>query len=143
MSSKAADRLAELLEAKERELADLQESVKEDRDHERWRWARHVELPKEQTLPVPRLELWMDETESDGYNRIWIYRMVYRHFLGHCVGVPLGSTKQGGPDSANLLDYVPFRDGAHINHDAGQFGWPMFIIKGDEAVPIPPREPRS
>ncbi len=114
-----------------------------DRDNERWRWARHAELPKDQLLPVPRLEIWYDANESDDYNRVWIYRMVYRHFLGHCVAVPLGCTKQGGGrESDDLLDYIPFRDGAHINHDARVFGWPMYIIKGEKGQVIPPREPR-
>lgn len=137
---KAEDKLASLLQVAERELHDLQQRVKEDRDNERWRWSRHVELPKKQKLPVPRLEIFLDEQESDEYNNQWVYRMVYRHFLGHCVGVPLGSTKQGccrSDADRDLLDMIPFRDGAHIQHDAKTFGWPMFIVRGDEVKVIP------
>lgn len=135
--SKAADRLAEDLERVEQELADLKEKIENDKNEELWRWARHVELPKEQTLPVPRMEMFLDEENSDEWNRVWIYRMVHRHFLGHCVGIPLGCTKQGGSFSkVDILNMLPFRDGAHMKHDARTFGWPAYMIVGKEVREI-------
>lgn len=138
--SKAADKLAELLEEKEQELRDLQKKIEDDRDLERWRWARHEDLPREQVLPVPRLEIVLNEGESDDYNRVWVYRIIHRHLLGHCVAVPMGSTKQSGGNpnmERGLLDLMPLRDGAHIRHDAKAFGWPAFMVSGDESVAIP------
>ncbi len=139
---KAEDKLAELLEVKEQELSDLKEQIEQDLEDERWRWTRHVEMPKdmEQTLPVPRLEIWLNPDESDDYNRCWVYRMIYRHLLGHCVAVPLGQTKQSGgnPNSAApLIDFMPVRACAHIRHDAKAFGWPAFMVRGDESEIIP------
>lgn len=136
----AADKLADLLEASENKLAELQQQLDEDSDRDRWGWTQHAELPKEQTLPVPRLEIFYMESESDDYNRVWLYRMIYRHLLGHCVAVPMGQTKQGGGNHkviiSKLLDFLPFRDGAHIKHDARAFGWPAFMVYGDHSKAI-------
>lgn len=135
---KAADKLAELLERREEELETLRSEIEAYKDNERWRWARHAELPEKQSLPVPRLEVWLDENNSDDYNRIWVYRMIYRHLLGHCVAVPLGMTTQQGEDRhRKLLDYLPFRDGAHIRNEAHAWKWPAFIVRGKEHAEIP------
>lgn len=135
--SKAADKLAELLEEKEQELESLQKEVDDAKDNEIWRWARHEDIHEEQTLPVPRLEMWLNPYESDDYNRLWIYRMIHRHLLGHCVAIPMGCTKQTGGGDMELLHHLPFRDGAHIKHDARAFGWPAFMVRGGEVAAIP------
>lgn len=136
----AADKLAQLLEDKEQELQKLRDEIEESRDSVLWKWTRHKEISETQTLPVPRLEIWLDEEESDDYNKTWVYRMIHRHFLGHCVAIPLGETKQGGGNKRTgqpLLYFLPLRDGSHIRHDAKAFGWPAFMVSGDEVVPIP------
>lgn len=139
MSQTVADVLASLLEEKTRAFDELQESWDAEHEYHKWLWTRHVELPKDQSLPTPRLELWFDLQNSDSHNKIIVYRMVYAHFLGHCVAVPLGCTKvSGGPVGMRLIDEIPLRDGAHIMHDAVSFGWPAYMIRGDESVRIYP-----
>lgn len=136
----AEERLAELLDQKDAEIAELTEKIETASDTKRWDWTAHQEMREPQMLPVPRLEIFLDEECSDDYNRVWVYRMIYRHLLDHCVAVPLGMTKQGGGNAREgqpLISYLPFRDGAHIRHDANAFGWPAFIVWGDEHTAIP------
>lgn len=93
-------------------------------------WAVPVELPSDQSLPVPRLEMVFEELDS--YNTRMVYRMVYRHLLGHCIGVPLGATTRSGYGKYDPIDNtdmaMPFRDGAHLRNEARQFGWPAFVV---------------
>lgn len=136
---KAADRLAELLEQRERELEELHAQINEKGEAERNIWTMHAKLPEEQSLPVPRLEILVEDSDESMYDRKLTYRLVYRHFLGYCVGVPFGMTRQGGGNADRpLLELMPFRDGAHIKHDARQFGLPMFMVRGDESAEIIP-----
>lgn len=135
----AADKLATLLEAAEEKIADLETQLEAIDDQVQWSWTRHEELSKEQTLPVPRLEIVLDDVAA--YNRTWIYRMIYRHLLDHCVAVPLGRTTQSGGGTIaieNFESHVPFRDGVHIRSDAKQFGWPMYAVCGDRVVELFP-----
>jgi hypothetical protein len=142
----AIERLEALLDEKDEEISKLSEKVEEletDLRGVRDGWARHTELPQEQTLPVPRLELsYSPEDPSDGWGSyVVLYRMVYRHFLGHCVSVPLGQTRISGrsyrdpPLRDGKLDF-PHRDGAHIKADMVSLGFPGFAICGDRVEPL-------
>lgn len=138
--SSAVDRLTELLDKKDAELGKLEEEVRLLRwqaEEQVGGWARPVELPKEQTLPVPRLEIACKPERGDDWGDVvWDYRLVYRHMLGYCIGLPLGQTKSRGActrGAEELLDSdgtikLPFRDGAHIHHDMFALALPAYAI---------------
>ena len=133
--SAAEERLLELLDTKDTEIDQLTEQVEELKQLARGRygaWTMHEKLPEDQPLPVPRLEMaWEHEDE---WHVVVLYRLVYRHLLGHCVGVPFGHTRVSGsgvqPLRYGRLD-LPFRDGAHIRHDAESLNLPAFLIYED------------
>jgi hypothetical protein len=145
MAKKATERLEELLEVKDQRIEELESELQKYEDakeEEKWRWCIHENLPEHQTLPVPRLEMVFEPEYGgdDWYNTVIKYRLIYRHFLNHCVAVPLGHTKRGGgrkPTLDDVLMDLPFRDGAHIRHDARSFGFPAFAICEEVVVPIP------
>lgn len=102
-------------------------------------WTDHLELSAVQVLPVPRLEMIFQEASN--CEHVVFYRMVYRHFLGHCVGVPLGETKVSG--SAGVLRFsglsipiLPVRDGAHIKNDMIELGFRGFVCFQDRVWEI-------
>lgn len=135
-------RLAEQLNEKDREIRELTIKIEDLEQSLRGadsQWTLHVRLPKEQTLPLPRLELvW----EPDGYvgqewyERVAKYRLVYRAFWGDVLAIPLGETRvKGGygtepPIRAGKIE-MPFRDGAHICHDMAALRLPGFLVCGD------------
>lgn len=129
-----------ILERLERELNDadadrekLQEELDSLKEYATWAWARHKQIEKEaDPLPVPRLQIEGVNVSGDWYVTDWIYSMVYEHLLGHYCIVPLGHTRStGGGRRPPDADYTPFRDGAHIRHEAKTFGWPAFqIVEG-------------
>jgi hypothetical protein len=131
------ERLEELLAKKDQELeekdAELQKASEENDRLERELkgsldgWRHSVELPDDD-LPVPRLEVVyvLDDGWSDF--RV-IYRLVMKHLLGNLVAIPLSYTKiSGGPNKEPEADHLPFRDGAHMAHDAALFGIPAFKL---------------
>lgn len=132
------ERLMELLEEKDQKIAELEGDVREatEKEEERQRWAetfwtRHVKLEDDGGLPVPRLEIrWeRDDVARSGYQWRANYNLVYRHFLGDIIAVPLGRTMVGceHPVRNGKID-TPFRDGAHIRHDAAQLGLPAYSV---------------
>lgn len=132
----ALQRLEALLDQKDAELDKADRLIEDLRNQIRGLengWTRHLQLPSEQTLPVPRLEMRICGTED----RIeWVYLFVYRHFLGHCEGVPLGQTVSSGrhafpPRGFDGRLKLPFRDGAHFRHDARTLRFPAFVSCGD------------
>ena len=142
----AIERLEALLNEKDEEIE--KEEARADAAEERLAgirggWMVHVTLPAEQSLPVPRLEVVYDNDGDETWREyVVIYRLVYRHFLGHCVGVPLGKTTiRGGVGRAPIFDGkvdLPFRDGQHIRSDARHLSLPAFAICGAVVDPIAP-----
>lgn len=136
----AIDRLEQLLNEREREVRELKEKlneIEEQGDDKDWRWARHTRHDaKDETLPVPRLELRCTPLDEDWYRWHWVYALVYRHVMGTAVYVPLGGTivtggnREEGPVRDGKLD-LPWRDGVHIRHESEQFNLPAFAICGD------------
>lgn len=149
MTDITMERLHELLNQKDQEIESLTHLVEgleaqaeANNYEEKWRWRHirkiapgeyddHVE-DRNHDLPVPRLELrWREDGE--GWGEIVDYGLVYRHFLGTVLFVPLGSTSIGtyvgdrDPESADQLE-MPFRDGAHAQHDAPQLGLPLYLV---------------
>ena len=133
-----------ILERLERELnnADIErEKLQEELDglkaHATWGWSRHTQIESaDDNLPVPRLQIEAFNTSGDWYVTEWVYSMVYEHLLGHHVVVPMGHTKQtGGRGRHDSVERLPFRDGAHIRHEAKAFGWPAFqIVEGNASL---------
>lgn len=97
---------------------------------------RHTTIPAaDDLLPAPRLELIATNAGDDWRETDWLYSMVYPHFLGHRVRVPLGYTRQrSGRGGKRTLYDTPFRDGAHFQHDARTFGWPAYVIVDGEVI---------
>ncbi len=141
----AIERLEGLLDKKDAEIANLCEKLQEAEfrvEQAKSGWTMHITLEGEQTLPVPRLEM-LYESENDNWFDFKVkHRLVYRHFLGHCEAIPLGETKSGGsrgdPPIYNDKIELPFRDGAHIAHNAAAMGFPAFAVLGDRVEKIEP-----
>lgn len=139
----AAEYLTGLLDEKDEEIYKLAERVEELEnilDGRTWGWTIHTKISdgENMNLPVPRLEMRWRELDDWGYNWEAQYRLVYRHFLDELVAIPFGNTKRGGdsPPMTNEKVDLPFREGAHIKHDAGTLNLPAFVIYGDEVHPI-------
>lgn len=143
------EHLTELLNAKDETIEKLERIIsKHDSEEEKerlrdaWEWTRHFTLDEDDAdLPVPRLELRWEATDKRGYNRTCWYFLVYKHFLGYIVKVPIGHTAVSGGreepfyDGSDSLDphgvsriHTPFRDGAHIRNEARQLNLPAFVI---------------
>lgn len=110
----------------------LQDELDGLKEHATWGWSRHTQIEAaDDKLPVPRLQIEAINASGNWYVTEWIYSMVYEHLLGHHVVVPLGHTRQTGGSGIRNTEHLPFRDGAHIRHEAKVFGWPAFsIIEG-------------
>lgn len=135
----ALERLQELLDEKDVQIAKLSDKlddIKEREESERHAWTRHEELDADdQPLPVPRLEIRAVKLNDRGTEWAWLYGFVYRHLLGHVVRVPLGRTTVSGgsgwpPVRGDEAD-LPFRDGAHIGHDSVHLGLQAFAVVED------------
>lgn len=102
-------------------------------------WTLHQTLERQQTLPVPRLELVWEPDGYEGaewYERVAKYRLVYRAFWDDVLAIPLGEThvKGGSGKQPPIHDgkiEMLFRDGAHICHDMAILRLPGFLICGD------------
>ena len=136
------DRLQELLDLKDEELAKLQKQLSAAVDkfegYEMWvslAWMVHEDIKDKGLLPVPRFEMKV-EVEAGGFRMKWTERLVYRHFLGHAVAIPFNQTVVGcsqwaferdGGGLQYLVNHLPYRDGPHFKHDALTFGYPAYI----------------
>jgi hypothetical protein len=126
----AIERLEELLNEKDSEIDTLRDQIAELQQIEidaAWRWARHTKINVDD-LPTPRLEIRLHYLNDFSYT--WMYALVYKHFLGHSVHVPLGETQVSGSyrPGANPKDRMPFRDGVHIKYDMKHLGLRAFVI---------------
>jgi hypothetical protein len=119
--------------ALEREVEDLEHKL----DGERWGWAVHRDVKDNApSLPIPRLEI-VGQKLSD-YKVVWDYHLVYMHLCDGILELPIGRTTSSGShrdfprlDKDGRLD-LPFRDGAHIHHDAVHLGLPAYVRVGDQ-----------
>ena len=130
----------EQLEEKENRITELENEVDKlqyQLDGENWGWAVHRHpgdvCPE---LPIPRLEI-VGEKLSD-YNAIWHYHLVVKHLCDGIMEIPIGQTRSNGShetfpryDQKGRIN-LPFRDGAHIHHDAVHLGLPAYVRVGDE-----------
>lgn len=87
-------------------------------------------------LPTPRLELRATVIEQDGYDWLWEYSLIYRHFLGDEIRIPMGTTRQGGGHHRGFrtLDDLPIRDGAHFMHDVKEFNCRGFVFVNNKCI---------
>lgn len=147
---KAEDLLAEQIEELKHKIHML-EIEKDEREYdERWRW-RHIRKLKGGTyddvvdtnfdLPTPRLEIRLQTTN---FGRTQAdYGLVLEHLVGHIDFIPIGSTRMDGgfrPALEKARDederqawfkqhlQLPFRDGAHIAHDAHRLNLPAYVV---------------
>jgi hypothetical protein len=135
MGSSALERLEVLLDEKDERINELETKLQKREYGERWTWMKQSERPEREGLPVPRLEIrWK---KLDEWNWLAEYNLVYKHFLGHVITQPLSCTKTSGsaPKHSHVQKNgeieLPFRDGAHIMHDARELNLPAFAISED------------
>ena len=134
------DRLRELLDAKDAEIERLRDELNEanEKADVNWKWFAPDEMKDDPSpgLPVPRLEILFTEVEHDsrGYTIYIRYDLIRRHLCDQIVRTPLGGTHTTGSLDKRLRDGridLPFRDGAHIMHDAAHLQLPAFAILGE------------
>ncbi|WP_148039091.1 hypothetical protein [Brevibacillus gelatini] len=85
---------------------------------------------------LPRLQIECINVSGDYTEQLWKYELVYKHFTGDIVKVTIGQTERKtgrtkppiGEDGE--ID-LPFRDGAHIKHDAIHLNLPAYAICDD------------
>lgn len=131
------ERLEQDLNNADAEREKLQEELDGLKEHATWGWSRHTEIAAgNDKLPVPRLQMTAINVSGDWYVTDFISSMVYKHFLGHHVIVPIGHTRRTGGSGGSFDGRLPFRDGAHIKHDARMFNWPAFLISDGNATLI-------
>jgi predicted RNase H-like nuclease (RuvC/YqgF family) len=148
----AIERLEEQLNDKDMYISNLEreiEELKQLNDEKAWFWTKHTKSKETEGLPIPRLEIRWRQEDIDGYNWVAAYNLVYRHFTGDVVVVPVGATKVGGGRSPTF-DYTagaegevvstPFRDGVHIAHDMRELKLPGFAIYDGKVTELKPLE---
>ncbi len=140
----AIERLEGLLNERDAEIERMREEVQAAERtvaQSEAGWSLPVRFPDEQTLPVPRLQMTFETDDDRWYEWTVSYRLVHRHFLGHVIGVALGSTTvrggNGGPPIRDGKLDLPFRDGVHMGHDARSLGLRAFAVCGDHVEEIP------
>lgn len=130
----AIERLRQMLDAKDAELDEAREQTQKLE----WQlegilggWKRHRPVDDDPRLPLPRLEIIYEQ--RDGWREyVAIYRLVMQHLVDGIYAIPIGQTKVGGGGEPTGPP-LPFRDGAHIIHDAAHLRLPAFeIIPGQE-----------
>ena len=137
--SSAADKLADQLEEAEDKVRDLEEQIEHRERMENWTWCFHSKMEDDDGLPLPRLEIRLIEDKVDGYNHRWDYAMIYKHYTGSIIKVPLGQTRTDGIDLVKLCEdglTTPFRDGVHLAFDSGNLGLPAFVIAGEHVTQL-------
>lgn len=139
------ERLSQTIDEQEERISELEEENRILRAFVPW--TEHT-IAKEDAplgLPLPRLEIVWKKLERDprGYDWRCTYQLVYRHLVDDVVSVPLGETKitwTREPVGSDGKIELPFRDGAHIHHDAMELDLPAFVRYGDRAQKIDPTQ---
>ncbi|MFS1518576.1 hypothetical protein V1503_19245 [Bacillus sp. SCS-151] len=90
---------------------------------------------------VPRLQIRCEHEEGDYIFQTWKYELVYEHFTGEIAKIMMGETKRESgsgekPIGEDGLLELPYRDGAHIKHDAIMFNMPAYAICDDTVQKI-------
>jgi hypothetical protein len=143
-------RLLDLLDQRDRQIAEMSETIERlEREADGSVWSEWLprEVVDDKRLPVPRLEIEIVQDHyPDGAHAgiVYIYRLVYRHLTGILRSIPLGRTTSSGtmlddwPPWLNGDAHWPFRDGAHIHHDATHLDLPGFLRCGDDYIQLDP-----
>ncbi len=154
MGKRSERRLLELLDQRDQQIEEMTETIerlRREADGAVWSEWMPRELEDVETLPLPRLEIEIAELTAQYDDAevclgiVYIYRLVYRHLTGFVRSIPLGRTTSTGGRMPRVrarlgvLDW-PFRDGAHIHHDAAHLGLPGFLRRGDEVLPLQPED---
>lgn len=86
-------------------------------------------------LPLPRLQIvWREAGPSSRhYTREWAYSMVYKHFGDSIVKIYMSVTRTDDRgempmDDMGSMNFLPYRDGAHIHWDKYHLRLPAFAI---------------
>ncbi len=143
-ASSVEKRLQELLDIRDRELADLRQKIEKEERSRDWRWTMHRERPVDDypDLPVPRLEMRVEQIYEGTWSAVdFVMLLVYRHHLGHIVYVPIEITRRTGgaidnpPPSLDECN-LPYRDGHHLKTNAKRLNLPAFFTCEGRAAPV-------
>ena len=149
MTTTIEDRLQELLDAKDAELAAAQDEIRKLRYTVEigGGWALPREVEDVANLPLPRLEFVWTPCKEDQWGSFRVeYRLVRRHLLRHTEVVPLGRTSIDGsrrpkpwrnPDGTVDL---PIRDSAHACFDSAHLNLPVYAICPDGTELLRPED---
>ena len=123
------ERLENSLNEKDNQIEELNNKIEEYKQKElqdEWSWRQFKKLSEEENLglPIPRLEI--RNIRISEYNLISDYNLVLKHFLGHILCIPIGSTRRSGSNRVDLE--TPLRDGAHIINDMKQLNLRAFVV---------------
>lgn len=132
----AIERLEQLLNEKDEELARFNEAEEYEKDEAAWSWTQHRERKGDDGLPLPRLEIRCEPLDDKRYNWTWYYSLIYRHFLGEIIEVPMGQTRCNGRFPKDPFQDMPFRESAHIYHDMNELGLPAYSVIGENRVKL-------
>ena len=127
---KAFERLEKVITEQEEKIAELEKTLETYEYKDDWFWRQFKVLTEEENLnlPVPRLELrYVQKTK---YTMISSYSIIYRHLLGDIMSIPISSTKIDGCNAS--VDFLPFRDGAHIYNDMYELNLRGFVVTGTD-----------
>ena len=132
------EKLEALLDSRESEVEGLKQKLREYEHAEAWRWTRHRQVTNDEGLPIPRLEIrWIQQAE---YVWVALYCLVYRHYLGQVMAVPIGETILSGlaayPLDGDIVQ-LPTRDGVNIKCDSRTMGLPAFVVCKGKVNSIP------
>ena len=131
-----------MLDDKDVEIKELRDKLDklEDAESREWKWCIHSEVDNGNgSLPIPRLECRAKSMSGEWGNYTWEYSLIYQHFLGHFVKIPLGLTTcqsgKGNPPVRGATIDGPFRESAHIKSDSEELKLPaFFIVETDPTV---------
>jgi hypothetical protein len=138
MEEKTIAHLTEALTKKKKKIAKLKARIavlEEQQRGSRAAWSLPVQLPDEQTLPVPRLELvWTIDNECP--EQVANYRLVHRIY-GKIVGVALHRGSRYGYSDALVRDgKVQCLIRVPIAQDAAALNLPAYLICGDTVTSV-------
>ncbi len=135
------ERLEQILNDKDAEIAKLKEERDEAVFAAKSRWTMHEVSSAEEDksgLPIPRLEMSFRSLSVDHYEVEMVTFLVFRHYQGDLVvRVPLRrTTSSGGSSRWNVSGSfdLPMHDGPALFHDIEHLRLPAYAVDSDGHV---------
>ncbi len=141
--SKALEKLETIIEEQEEQISKLESIISY---HERcMNWMLHRIIKEKDVaekyagydeLPYPRLEMQINPLREGWYEVEYIYGLVYKHFDGTLLWIPIGRTTSSGNQEKlkkplselSSVEKYPLRDGLHIRTEMRLFNLRGFLL---------------